>query len=118
MGADMSTRIRITNTSKQPQDIGGRWLQPGGSDVFDLEQVPPEWRAAGVLVDVPDARVGELERVGDALYVRKADGSRNVLVEAATLPGGGIVKTIVALTQAAYDALPVKDAATLYVING
>lgn len=84
----MSTRIRITNTSKQPQDIGGRWLQPGGSDVFDLEQVPPEWRAAGVLVDVPDPRVGELERVGDALYVRKADGSRNVLVEAATGPGG------------------------------
>lgn len=85
----MSTRIRITNTSKQPQDIGGRWLQPGGSDVFDLEQVPPEWRAAGVLVDVPDARAGEIERVGDALYVRKADGSRNVLVEAATTPGGG-----------------------------
>ena len=89
MGADMSTRIRITNTSKQPQDIGGRWLQPGGSDVFDLEQVPPEWRAAGVLVDVPDARAGEIERVGDALYVRKADGSRNVLVEAAMGPGGG-----------------------------
>ena len=86
----MGTRIRITNTSKQPQDIGGRWLQPGGSDVFDLEQVPPEWRAAGVLVDVPDARAGEIERVGDALYVRKADGSRNVLVEAAMGPGGGI----------------------------
>jgi hypothetical protein len=34
-----------------------------------------------------------------------------------TGPGGGIVKTIVALTQAEYDALPTKDAATLYVIQ-
>ena len=40
------------------------------------------------------------------------------LVTTVTTPGGGIVKTIVALTQAEYDALPVKDAATLYVING
>ena len=35
----MGTRIRITNNSKQPQDIGGRWVQPGASDVFDADQV-------------------------------------------------------------------------------
>lgn len=45
-------------------------------------------------------------------------GTDTDLVTAVTGPGGGIVKTIVALTQAEYDALPVKDAATLYVING
>lgn len=39
------------------------------------------------------------------------------LVTATMGPGGGIVKTIVALTQAEYDALPVKDATTLYIIT-
>ena len=45
-------------------------------------------------------------------------GAAAVPVMTTTSPGGGIVKTIVALTQAEYDALPVKDATTLYVING
>lgn len=39
------------------------------------------------------------------------------LVTATTGPGGGIVKTIVALAQAEYDALPTKDATTLYIIT-
>jgi hypothetical protein len=85
----MGTRIRITNNSKQPQDIGGRWVQPGASDVFDADQVAPEWRAGAVVVESDDPRAGELEREGDRLYVRKADGSRNSLVEAVTGPGGG-----------------------------
>ena len=46
------------------------------------------------------------------------DGKNMGLVRATTGPGGGIVKTIVTLTQAEYGALPVKDATTLYVING
>jgi len=85
----MGTRIRITNNSKQPQDIGGRWVQPGASDVFDADQVAPEWRAGAVVVESDDPRAGELEREGDRLYVRKADGSRNSLVEAGIGPGGG-----------------------------
>lgn len=84
----MGTRIRITNNSKQPQDIGGRWVQPGASDVFDADQVAPEWRAGAVVVESDDPRAGELEREGDRLYVRKADGSRNSLVEAGIGPGG------------------------------
>ena len=115
----MGTRIRITNNSKQPQDIGGRWVQPGASDVFDADQVAPEWRAGAVVVESDDPRAGELEREGDRLYVRKADGSRNSLVEAGIGPGGGIgITNILSLTQAQYDALITKDPATLYVIVG
>lgn len=39
------------------------------------------------------------------------------LVTATTGPGGRIVSDIIALSQAEYDALPVKDAATLYIIT-
>ena len=45
-------------------------------------------------------------------------GAAAVPVMAATPPGGGIVKTIVALSQAEYDAIPAKDATTLYIITG
>lgn len=98
----MGTRIRITNNSKQPQDIGGRWVQPGASDVFDADQVAPEWRAGAVVVESDDPRAGELEREGDRLYVRKADGSRNSLVEAGIGPGG-----VVIFTAGARDIYPV-----------
>lgn len=45
------------------------------------------------------------------------EGERLPIVTATTGPGGGIVKTIVALTQAEYDALVTKNAETLYVIK-
>ena len=56
---------------------------------------------------------------GDTGYVRMGDlvSKSETTVTTTTSPGGGIVKTIVALTQAEYDALPTKDAATLYVIQ-
>ncbi len=48
---------------------------------------------------------------------RDRGGSHHGLVTYQTGPGGGIVTVIVTLTQAEYDALPVKDATTLYVIK-
>ena len=45
------------------------------------------------------------------------DGRNMGLVRATTGPGGGIgITQIVSLTQAQYDAIVTKDAATLYVI--
>lgn len=44
-------RRKITNTSISPIQIAGRWIQPGGIDTFDVEQLPPEWKNAGVVVD-------------------------------------------------------------------
>lgn len=78
----MRTRIRITNTSAQPIDIGGRWLQPGEHDVFDEDRVPPEWRAGGEVVDTRSVDAGQLQVVGDDLFVRQRDGRRAAVVEA------------------------------------
>lgn len=46
-----------------------------------------------------------------------AHGQERQLVTATTSPGGGTgIKNILSLTQAQYDAIVTKDAATLYVI--
>ena len=42
-------------------------------------------------------------------------GTDTDLVTAVTSPGGGIVRIIVTLSQAEYDAIPIKDATTLYI---
>ena len=48
-------RRKITNDKSRAIQVAGRWIQPGGSETFDLEQLPPEWRGAGVAV--PDTEV-------------------------------------------------------------
>lgn len=56
------------------------------------------------------------------VFVERSDGSTNRFniadtVTATTSPGGGVgITQIVSLTQAQYDAIVTKDAATLYVI--
>lgn len=45
-------------------------------------------------------------------------GTDTDLVTAVTGPGGGIVSVIIALSQAEYDAIPIKNATTLYIITG
>ena len=44
-------------------------------------------------------------------------GTDTDLVTAVTSPGGGIVRIIVTLSQVEYDAIPIKDATTLYIIT-
>jgi hypothetical protein len=52
----------------------------------------------------------------------KIDGTQGIVFPDATVQGtaggGGSSPQVVALTQAAYDALPAKDPNTLYVIVG
>ena len=48
-------RRKITNSTPRAIQVAGRWIQPGNSEVFELEQLPPEWRSAGV--EVPDTTV-------------------------------------------------------------
>ena len=56
------------------------------------------------------------------VFVERSDGSTNQFniadtVTATTGPGGGVgITNILSLTQAQYDAIVTKDAATLYVI--
>lgn len=54
---------------------------------------------------------------GRAVAFRDRGGQHHGLVTYHTSPGGGVgITQIVSLTQAQYDAIVTKDAATLYVI--
>lgn len=73
-------RRKITNTTTGPIQIAGRWLQPGASDTFDQEQLPPEWAGAGVVVnDQPVAKVPAMITPG------------NSALEISSTPDGGVV---------------------------
>ena len=66
----------------------------------------------GDVVDTPDSAIKSWR------YLGAGEWEPNDAVRYTTSPGGGIVKTIVALSQAEYDAIPAKDATTLYIITG
>ncbi len=90
----LRTRVRITNTSNRPIDVGGRWIQPGAFDAFDLAQVPPEWRGAAVVDSTIDIDAGDIIQDGENIYVQQSDGSRAaiVLVKTNPLTGKDVVK--------------------------
>lgn len=112
----LRTRVRITNTSNRPIDVGGRWIQPGAFDAFDLAQVPPEWRGAAVVDSTIDIDAGDIIQDGENLYVQQSDGSRAAIVLGKYNQLTGNITKIAPVTQAQYDALSPVDAETLYVI--
>ena len=72
-------------------------------------------------VEIGSRRIGEEEMFVDmatgARYLRGPAGQPESIVMARTSPGGGVgITRIVSLTQAQYDAIVTKVAATLYVI--
>lgn len=84
------TRVSVTNTTPRPIDIAGRWIQPGSSDVFDLEQVPEEWRAGAQLVETAASNAGELDL--KALRVVRADGSSALIPTVPVAASGALGK--------------------------
>lgn len=74
-------RRKITNTSISPIQIAGRWIQPGGIDTFDVEQLPSEWKNAGVAVDdQPAVKVPAMISPGSTALEVIRDSAQGVVI--------------------------------------